>query len=230
MPTRSFTRLRICLPNQLESSDCHAGKRLTNCMLFSRWMWLLSHGDVTFQQEAQDEMLSEDFVPPGCMAVLSAELLTQATLHFNLSTSAQYWDLVLAPATDRVTLQGLATAHTSIKMWQAYYSSVHTHLGYFVTDCPIFILLLEHVRGPSKFDGSQRKKQKTKNKTKKKGLGHMDQHSQMHKPQSTPIISGVTGATVENHRHPWGQVGGSMAKLSYASPSQIHPQTHSMRF
>lgn len=139
----------------------------------------------------------------------------------------QYWDLVLAPATDRVTLQGLATAHTSIKMWQAYYSSVHTHLGYFVTDCPIFILLLEHVRGPSKFDGSQRKKQKTK---KKKGLGHMDQHSQMHKPQSTPIISGVTGATVENHRHPWGQVGGSMAKLSYASPSQIHPQTHSMRF
>lgn len=72
----------------------------------------------------------------------------------------QYWDLVLAPATDRVTLQGLATAHTSIKMWQAYYSSVHTHLGYFVTDCPIFILLLEHVRRPSKFDGSQRKGQK----------------------------------------------------------------------
>lgn len=81
----------------------------------------------------------------------------------------QYWDLVLAPATDRVTLQGLATAHTSIKMWQAYYSSVHTHLGYFVTDCPIFILLLEHVRRPSKFDGSQRKGQK-KNRKKVWGI------------------------------------------------------------
>lgn len=31
-------------------------------------MWPLSHGDVTFQQEAKDEMLREDFVPPGCMA------------------------------------------------------------------------------------------------------------------------------------------------------------------
>lgn len=31
-------------------------------------MWPLSHGDVTFQQEAKDEMLSEDFVPAGCMA------------------------------------------------------------------------------------------------------------------------------------------------------------------
>lgn len=34
----------------------------------SRWMWLLSHGDVTFQQEARDATLSEGFVPPGCMA------------------------------------------------------------------------------------------------------------------------------------------------------------------
>lgn len=56
-------------------------------------MWLLSHGDVTFQQEAQDELLSEDFVPPGCMAVLSAELLTQASLHFNLSSSTETWSL-----------------------------------------------------------------------------------------------------------------------------------------
>lgn len=34
----------------------------------SRWMWLLSHGDVTFQQEARDATLSEGFVPPECMA------------------------------------------------------------------------------------------------------------------------------------------------------------------
>lgn len=58
----------VWLLNWLESSECHLGKWLTNCMLFSRWMWPLSHGDVTFQQEAQGETLSEDFVPPGCMA------------------------------------------------------------------------------------------------------------------------------------------------------------------
>lgn len=31
----------------------------------------------------------------------------------------------------------------------------------------------------------------------------------------------MTGATVENHRHPWGQVGGLLVKLSYSSPSKI---------
>ncbi|TNN23003.1 hypothetical protein EYF80_066881 [Liparis tanakae] len=49
-------------------------------------MWPLSRGDVTFQQEAPDEALSEAFVPAG---VLSAALLTQAPPHFNLSSSVE---------------------------------------------------------------------------------------------------------------------------------------------
>lgn len=45
-----------------------SGEMINKMYALSKWMWPLSHGDVTFQQEAKDEMLSEDFVPPGCMA------------------------------------------------------------------------------------------------------------------------------------------------------------------
>lgn len=45
-----------------------SGEMINKMYALSKWMWPLSHGDVTFQQEAKDEMLSEDFVPPGCIA------------------------------------------------------------------------------------------------------------------------------------------------------------------
>lgn len=128
-------------------------KRLTNCMLFSRWMWPLSHGDVTFQQEAQDEMLSEDFVPPGCMAVLSAELLTQASLHFNLSSSTETRSLP-QPQTKYLYKSQLLLA-PPLKVTRILFFCTYT-LRLFVTVCPILILLLERSR--SQFDGSQAKK------------------------------------------------------------------------
>lgn len=45
-----------------------SGKMINKMYALSKWMGPLSHGDVTFRQEAKDEMLREDFVPPGCMA------------------------------------------------------------------------------------------------------------------------------------------------------------------
>lgn len=120
----------VCLPNQLESRDCHVGKWLTNCMLFSRWMWLLSHGDVTFQQEAQDETLSEDFVPPGCMA----ECWVQGCWprHRFISTSAAA-ALGLAPCPSHIhstsTVQP-AAAHNTIKRWRPHYSFVLIRLHF----------------------------------------------------------------------------------------------------
>lgn len=58
----------VCLLNHLESRCWGLGKMINKMYALSKWMWPLSHGDVTFQQKAEDEMLSEDFVPPGCMA------------------------------------------------------------------------------------------------------------------------------------------------------------------
>lgn len=60
--------LFVCLLNHVESRCWDVGKMINKMYALSKWMWPLSHGDVTFQQEAKDEMLSEDFVPPGCMA------------------------------------------------------------------------------------------------------------------------------------------------------------------
>lgn len=89
--TRLLVHLPACifvgLPSQLEIRCCDVWKMINKMYALSRWMWLLSHGDVTFQQEARDETLSEDFVPPGCMA----ECWEQGCWpkhHFNLSSSS----------------------------------------------------------------------------------------------------------------------------------------------
>lgn len=120
LPACSF----VFLPNQLESRDCHVGKRLANCMLFSRWMWLLSHGDVTFQQEAQDETLSEAFVPPGCMAECWVQGCWPS--HHFISTSAAA--LRFGPS-QRHSASTRASCCTHCRWrWQPHFSFVFTQL------------------------------------------------------------------------------------------------------
>lgn len=89
------------------------GKWLTNCALFRRWMRLLSHGDVTFQQEVQNETLSEDFVPPGCVA----ECWVQGCWprHRFISTSAAALRVGPCPSHSAAPLRKPSPGHATVK-------------------------------------------------------------------------------------------------------------------
>lgn len=121
-----LVKLFVCLTNW-KAGPGHVGKRLTNCVLFSRWVLPLSRGDVTFQQEAWDETLSEDFVPPGWMAECLMQgwwprhnyILTLAVtltpslypmLRYSSSTTPSFW---------HETWQSYYYSHTVI-LWRLY--------------------------------------------------------------------------------------------------------------
>lgn len=96
-----------------------AGKMINKMYALSKWMWPLSHGDVTFQQEAKDEMLSEDFVPPGCMAECwvhgcwPRHSITSAFTAAAAATAALRWGL--CPSLTYISWQNSGAAHeTSI--------------------------------------------------------------------------------------------------------------------